>query len=55
MRLRGKTPPWLEVIQFGLGIALLAVSLADERWPFVALAAFYLALISVRAVRSRRN
>lgn len=53
--MRGKTPLWLEVIQFGLGIALLAVSLADERWPFAALAAFYLVLISFRAVRSRRK
>lgn len=55
MRLRGRTPLWLEAIQFGLGVALLAVSLADQRWPFVALAAFYLVLISVRAVRSRRG
>lgn len=55
MRLTGKTPLWLEVIQFALGIALLAISLQNERWLFVALAAFYLVLISFRAVSTRRK
>ena len=55
MRLRGRTPIWREVIEFALGIALLAVSLQNERWLFVALAAFYLVLISFRAVNTRRG
>jgi hypothetical protein len=55
MRRGGRTPIWLEALQFGLGIALLAVSLQNERWLFVALAAFYLVLISFRAANSRRK
>jgi len=46
---------WLEVVQFLMGIALLVVSAANDRWPFVALAALYLVLIGFRAVRSRRR
>lgn len=52
---RGRAPIWLEVLQFGLGIALLGISLQEGRWLFVALAAFYLVLISFRAVNSRRK
>ena len=33
---RGRAPIWLEVLQFGLGIALLGVSLQNGRWLFVA-------------------
>ncbi len=52
---RGRAPIWLEVLQFGLGIALLGISLQEGRWLFVALAALYLVLISFRAVNSRRK
>lgn len=55
MRRAGRAPIWLEVLQFALGIALLAVSLQNGRWLFVALAAFYLVLISFRAANSRRK